>query len=221
MATIYPGYLRHHGTFQAFLLAMVWLSREDEEALPAGPVARMTGQAASLVRTWLVPPLLLVLLSLQLEYSADSARIDVERQLSANAAFGRFLQAPEWSGAIIVGEPDYLVESLPAYAKNPIYLARSGRFRDWVKFTSERRYRLTLGELLTEVRALKQRSGKRVLLCLGNAELPDWPGGESNHGWRHFEWSAADRDRLVRETAHLADFLDSTTDERYRVWEVR
>ena len=63
---------------------------------------------------------------------------DVGAEQSSNKALGAFLAGAEaHREAIIVPEPDYLLESLSYYAKNKIYLVREDRFGSSVSLTTD------------------------------------------------------------------------------------
>jgi hypothetical protein len=103
---------------------------------------------------------------------------DYVHEMSSCRALGQFLRStPELKGAIILGEPDYLLEALPYYADNDIYIPREGRFGKRVLYTTASKADMSLHELLEAGRSLKKRFGRPVLIALGSrlALSPDPP----------------------------------------------
>jgi hypothetical protein len=154
---------------------------------------------------------------------------DVFYEESASRSLGRYLTShPRYANAILVGEPDFALESLPYYASNPIYIARERRFGNVVHFVRSADSNLTLGDLLRAGRELEERTGRPTLLVLGHTEslgsssarTGAIASGTPRFG-RTFSWSARDLDDLDACARPLARFGDNILgDERYVVYEL-
>jgi len=150
--------------------------------------------------------------------TSNAVWTDINMEMSSSRAFGEFLNSVEpYRDAIIVPEPDFLLESLPYYAKNRIYLPREHRFGTTVSWTTEANYRLSLGELLSVARGIKTLYGQSVLIVLGH--------------W-HLDIGMLTNTSLARRNIHLTKVFRgmpmslwiSTTvygDEKYRVYTIR
>lgn len=140
---VYPGGYRHQGLFLAFILFLYWLFVESKAR---GGAISKNGRFFYRLGMGTIA----VLLVFNLARTSYSVVADISKEKSSNKAFGRFLCLDEtYRDAIIVPEPDYLLESLPYYANNMIYLPRERRFSKTASFTVEARRRLSLGEMLS------------------------------------------------------------------------
>lgn len=169
---IYPGPFRHQALWLVFMLAMYWIAGQSDGAQAQlgeapekgkwhGRRAQQIGKAGSIM--------FLVLLLLQaadgvrvaaalLSHRAPESRI---RDLAATIA-----ARPELHDAIVIADPDFLVEALPYYVSNQTYLMREKRFGDIVIFTRKARLQLTLSDVLDEARTLHTETGKPVIVLL-------------------------------------------------------
>jgi len=164
---VYQGGYRHEALWLVFVITLYWimLSRGDARRFRAS--ARLEPVVSLLSRTgWI---LLVVLLLVQVPASVN-ALAQAARHAppdSQSREFAAFLATqPRLKDAIIMADPDYLVESLPYYLRNPIYLLREQRFGTVVKFRKQAVVRLTLDDILDNARRLHAQSGKPVLILL-------------------------------------------------------
>ncbi|HEX7507381.1 MAG TPA: hypothetical protein VF550_11460 [Polyangia bacterium] len=128
-----------------------------------------------------LPALLLISLSTGIYKLA----MDVLHNMSGSRAFASYLEAhPEHQGAILIGEPDYCIESMPYYAGNPIYIVREHRFGDTVRFTRQSNNHLDLGDLLREAKSVGAWKDREVLIAIGHLKALDsiLNGGPSPNG---------------------------------------
>jgi hypothetical protein len=134
----------------------------------------------------------------------------------------------EYANAILVGEPDFILESLPYYAANPLFIARERRFGRVVHFVRSSEPNLTLGDLLRACRDVQARMGRPCLLVLDHVDA--WgstpatsgmvPSGSPRFG-RTFSWSPGDIRDLNECARPLARFVDNVLgDERYVVYQL-
>ena len=243
------GVLRHQGLYLMFLVFLYWLLIEffGEAALRRekpgdvrsgieasagllGSPARQAEAAAPLRRAWarIGPPLfraglygaLAILFLGGLVEAKSLLQEDLTQARSSSRAFGAFLDASSaYHNAIIVPEPDYLLESLPYYARNRLYFPRERRFGTTTTWTTAASTRLSLGELLAAARAVRAETGQPVLVVIGHRDFDQAPAGERKFSYgKVFTWDAAQLADLNASAALVADFESATTDENYRVY---
>jgi hypothetical protein len=160
---------RHRGIFLIFALVLLWIRF-------ASGSPRCTHFAV--LPAAALPAFVTLLFLDQLGVGAVAVADDYVHEMSSCRALGQFLRStPELKGAIILGEPDYLLEALPYYADNDIYIPREGRFGKRVLYTTASKADMSLHELLEAGRSLKKRFGRPVLIALGSrlALSPDPP----------------------------------------------
>jgi hypothetical protein len=148
---------------------------------------------------------------------------DINLERSSSKAFGEFLSTSQtYHDAIIVPEPDYLIESLPYYAPNKIYLPREQRFGTTVTWTTDANYYLTLDELLSTAHDLKILYDQPVLIVIGHMDFDSKQSGEKEYSYNKvFAWNQEQLAYFDETTMLVAVFDTAYTDENYRVFEIR
>lgn len=216
---VYEGYLRHEGILLVFIVSCYWIVHEQISDQPGLIHNRYLGSVYKL-SFYLVLP---IIFTLQIMMSYDFIKTDINQEMSSSRAFAGFLNSNRhYQQAIIMGEPDFYLESLPYYASNPIFIPREGKWRKYVKFTSENRERFSLGELLNMARMVNGIERKPVLIALGHLDLAPLSGGEISYSYNKiFTWSLQELAEFRANTIKVAGFRSALTDENYDVYLLR
>jgi hypothetical protein len=83
------------------------------------------------------------------------------------ASFAAFMAGrPDLRNAMIIADPDFLVEALPYYMPNPTYLVREGRFGNVVRFTRRAHLLLALSDFLHAAQRLRAGTHRPVVILL-------------------------------------------------------
>lgn len=215
---VYPGDLRHVGLLLVLILTLLWM--EIERAAPSPPPGRVARTLFRVAFGAVLPALLAV----GVAAGVAKARTDLREDMSASRPAAAFIRSrPEFSDAILTGEPDYALEPFPYYLPNRIYLLREARFGLWVLPTKQNRDDLTLGEILDAARRLRRDTGRRVLLLMQPLFVDPGPRNAWTHSFgKTFTRSPGDLERLAAEAAPIGRFVDTPRiDERYVVFELR
>src|SRR5262249_23136150 len=130
---------------------------------------------------------------------------------------------PGLANAVVMGEPDPPLWSLPYYADNRIYLAREGAYRAWGIFAPPRRVAYDLDALLAAARGVRVERDCPVVITLGwgldatatHTIFRDTPFEET------FTIDGASRAAFLAATRPLARLDQTMTDERYDVYVLR
>ncbi len=211
---VYFGHYQHQGLFLVFLLFLYWLFIESSNN------ETMTRIKQLLFNMGLYAVMLILVIQV-----ANAERVvwtDINLEWSSSKAFGEFLNgSAAYRDAIIVPEPDFLLESLPYYANNRIYFPREHRFGTTVSFTTDADPRLSLGQLLSIARGIKTRYRQPVLIVLGH-----WndmhKSGENKYSYNKvFSWTTNDSVNFNESTALIREYKSAYGDENYRVYAVR
>ena len=218
---VYPGDYRHEASWLAFIVAMYWISWKPNhrERDPAAPQAK--GPRLALVRR-LGFAFFLVLIGVQATLGvadlAFAAIVGTPESRSRDFA-DLVSRRPDLKDAILIGEPDYMLEPMHYYLSNPTYFVREKRYGEYVHFTRKARLDLTLGDILDEARAIHLASGRPVVIVLA------WRLGEmdSTRVYREsYVWTfSAPGDQIERfreATTLLAQFPKATSSESYDVY---
>lgn len=217
-SVVYMGFLRHEGLVLIFAISLYWIVSEQLRSQ-----ARIEqGKFLDFMHRIAANFVLSAVLAIQVLLSATSIKADVVNEMSSSKALGKFLKtSPYFREAVIVGEPDYLLESLPYYASNRIYIPREGTWRNYVMFTRANKERLSLGELLNVARQIRYNERKPVLIALGHFD-PAMPGGEINFSYnKTFSWSYPELADFRNGTLKVAEFKSAETDENYEIYLLR
>lgn len=212
----------HYGNVVLVLVAAMWLdaSRSIAALAPPSRIERS--------RVWLGRILtagVCLVLAQHVVLGVASLTQDFRYDYSSSPRLAELLgRDPALADAVLMGEPDGPLWSLPYYADHRIYLAREGTYRDWGVFAPPRQAAFDLGALLASAQRVGEECGCPVVITLGFdvGQL----GVHTEFGGTRFEETfqvtAPDRDRFLAATQLLAAFRGPTlTDERYDVYVLR
>jgi hypothetical protein len=209
VALAYPSELRHRGVYIMFLIALFWIDQVGTGEAEQGP---------SWLERWKSPALTLMLVA-QVALAARPLRNDYIRQLSSGETFARLVrQDAALKDAIIIGEPDYPMDTLPYYLSNDIYIPREGRYGRRVEFTTASRQSLALHELLETAIQLKRQTGRPVLIALGHKLALQGPFVIDFSYRSVFTYSKDSLEEFLARAAKLAVFDGTAGDENYSVY---
>ncbi len=151
---------------------------------------------------------------------------DFAHEYSANRQLAEGLRNdPSLVNAVVMGDPDAPLWSLPYYADNRVFLLREGVFRDWGMFARKQRSAFSdLSTLLRAARAERDRCRCPVVITLGY-DLQQPPGTYTNYPGTRFEETFVvtpeARDEFLAATEPLARLRATITDEGYDVFVLR
>jgi hypothetical protein len=209
---VYPGWYRHQGLHLVFLVALYWI------LIRTAPPGAWDGLRRMAFRGGLFVALLL-LLAFDFWRMPAAVLADIRGTRSASPALAAFLAgSSQYQNAIIVPEPDFMLESLPYYSDATIYLPREGRYGNTVAWTTDSRAQMTLGELLRIARAVQADAGRPVLLVLAPLDLDRGSGERKYLYGKVFTWTPAEVEEFRNTTTEVALFEASETDEDYQVF---
>jgi hypothetical protein len=210
---VYSGSLRHEGMLAFILISLVWIaiqaSRErtanERRAMALGLLPLVFFQAVALPVT----------ARRVLKYPTSSSRAfaaDIERN-------------PAWREAILAGEPDYIMEPMPYYVRNPVFMPRQREYDYRVYFDrgAKRKLDLRLGDLIDLADSLSCANARPVLLAIGYEAVLAKPEGEEHPAYTGtvFRWNDTERARLLAEGRRVGSFMNATSDENYYLFEFR
>ena len=156
---IYPHYSLYHESFVYMLMIFAfWMTANAPKA--AFPIRDLFFTA--------------ILLS-QVVMAYPAIQADLRSDFSSSKRFAQWIGLqPQGEEYVLVGEPDYLLESLPYYVSNDIYIPREGQFGKVTHFTLTNQRVFSLEGFLRTAGDLKAQ-GKDALLVLGHHLKKDGP----------------------------------------------
>ncbi len=217
---IYPGYYRHQGLFVMFLLSLYWLAAEGHGGRWRGAWAEgaVAGRLAGFGQA-----MLLLLLFFQVVNAAGKAAAEFAGvPFSRSRDLALVLRQDHLTNAVVICDPDMMLEPLPYYATNPIYFMREQRFGHVVRFTKRVRTELSLDDYLNDARALRARTGRPVVIVLRQRLDPASPAFRVHEVniW-NFTGTREQIGRFLGATQRLARFAPAVSDESYDVYLLR
>lgn len=215
---VYPGSYRHQAQFITFLLTLYWLVAD-------GHGGRWRSTA------WLRPVTLsmlqrfgqtafVTLLTTQVVVSvgvvtaaADNIPASRSRDLAA------LLHRRGLDRAVVIANPDVLLEPLPYYASHPQWLVRERKWGHVVAFTKRAAAALTLDDILATARDLQARTGRPVVIVTQVPLDANAPAKTRQQGYLGtLGTSPAQVRAFLAGTRLLARLGPAITDESYDVY---
>lgn len=211
-SAVYTGSLRHQGILTFLIISLCWIASDGAERL--GSDGRRRSIAFGM----------LPLLTFQTIALPVIVRRDLLHPISSSKSLAQLIQSnPRYRNAILIGEPDFIMEPLQYYVPNPIYFPRERTFGSRVYFDSAnwRGRRVRLGALVDVADSLACASGRVVLVSIRNPQVLTDTIGEASvaYGGR-FSWNAQDRSELLRRAIRVDSLFNATGDENYNVFEI-
>jgi len=205
--TIYPGYYRHQALFIAFLLTMTWIVENGRppEARDRYTVGRIAFMALLMLQVY----------SSVLVFARIASGIPESRSRDLAALLTR----PELRSAIVLGDPDTMLEALPYYASNPIYFVREHRFGNTIIFSHAAISTMSVKSILSTARTLHARTRRPIVIVLAERLGTTMVAGERDRGYYGpLRINPDDVREFLGATARIARFAPATTDESYDVY---
>ena len=205
---VYSGALRHEAVIAFLLFAICWLAVDEN---PDAALRRR-------ITFGLLP--LFAIQSAALPFVAQRYFF---KPASASKAYGKFVASrAEFRDAILMSEPDYLMEAMPYYVPNRVYMPRQREFHYRVYFDQgqKRQKVLTLTQLLDVADDVSCENRAPVLLALGNTDISWRRQAVKPVQYRgaRFSWTDVERKLLRQRTALVTSFPQSISDEYYHVF---
>ncbi|MAT43643.1 MAG: hypothetical protein CL609_15000 [Anaerolineaceae bacterium] len=212
---VYSGKFRHQALYVVFIVFLYWLfldSLKNKKITGFPGLAFKVGYSA-----------FTVLLIGNVFLNQTTVWKEITTPASASKQFGEFLaNSPEYNNAIILAEPDYMMESLPYYVNNKIYIPREQRFGKTVSWANDAETSLSLGELIQIGEALKQEYEQPVLITIGHWDINLTEPGEEIYSYNKiFTWNEADIQAFQTQTEFIIEFTPAFTGEKYRVYHLK
>jgi hypothetical protein len=217
---VYPGSYRHEGLLIVFLLALHWLVAAGRGGRwPAAwrqRADRMLGRLAGAGGV-MFALLLALQLPTTLAYLSTTANGIPYSRAGDLAAL---LEREGLGNAVLIADPDVLLEPLPYHVDNLIWLHREQRFGQVVRFTAKNiRIDIRLDDILDDARKLAGRTARPVVIVLRHGIDPDAPPRWSTEPYvGRFITDPDQVRRFLAATRRLAAFGPAKSDETYEVY---
>ena len=219
-SVIYPGAYRHQALWLVFLVAMYWIVGARTTSREQGPAARPTPLVHAVASIGAALFVLLVALQAPDGILTAAEEAGYAPPLSRSRDLAALItQRPDLEDAVILADPDYLVEPLPYYLANRTYLMREQRFGNVVRFTRKARLRLTLDDVLADASTVHHDTGKPVVILLQQRLDASQPAATHREG---YDWELTTTPDAVRafqaSTRRIARFAPAWGDESFDVY---
>ena len=163
---VYFSSYRHEILFVVFLLSIYWMIAKGAGGTWRERRWYKHAQFAGL-------GVFLILLLVQTGRLLNPVHMELKGIPESQAAdVAKLLKRPELSGAIVMGDPDTMLEPLPYYTDNPIWLLRQQRFGHVVPLSTKARHELSMADVLGDAERLHRLTGRPVVF-LSHLQLQD------------------------------------------------
>ena len=163
-ALVFPGSYRHYALWLSFLIGLYWICWDRMREKPAA-LRRIPAFVTSLGFVMFVSLLGAQAIGGLLDIRHAVYGNDFPRSRSADFA-GFLADRPDLRNAVVIADPDFLLEALPYYLKNETYLLREQQYGNVVTFTNKGRLKLQLDDILQAARTIRDTRGKPVVILL-------------------------------------------------------
>jgi hypothetical protein len=219
---VYTALPHHLGMLFLVLVAATWLRAAAAGAARSAPRSPLQRFAWPLLLFVAWPPLL----ALHAYRGLRAVKSEVESLNTCAPELAALLDRPDLRDAVLIGEPDYFLDALPAYRDNPIWVWRENRFARRVSWTTANRSAGDLDGLVAAARAVQRDSARPVLLVIGKQIPLEQPLADVVHGYgTRFSWTAAQHRAFAAATELVArlpaDASGFRGDEHYDVYRLR
>lgn len=193
---IYKGSYRHEALLMVFILSLYWISGRSRSIFTPTSVRYRLSRAGFAC--------FVCVLLLQVVSSASRV-IPItrgERPEGRSSELVKLISSrPELRDAIIVADPDFLVESIAHYLPNQTYLLRERKFGNIVVFSRNGRLSLSLDEVLADARRLRAETQRPIVILLMERLDPAAPARTVPEG---YNWT------FSTTPAQVAEFISAT-----------
>ncbi|MCL6698209.1 hypothetical protein LZ496_05360 [Sphingomonas sp. NSE70-1] len=154
---VYPSDYRHEMLFPIYLLSLHWIViKGGGEPLPE----RHWTKSMEVVGAWTLACLLLAQ-TVRLTFPIEGRIRGTPYTRSADVA--ELLKQPSLQGAILMGDPDTVLDAFNYYVDNPVWMMREGRFGEFSRLIKNSRSDLTLDDVVSDARRLHRSTGRPVV----------------------------------------------------------
>ena len=215
---VYESDFMQRGLLYMFFVALSWVATTSPELpLFAERYSTLTKSMARARQAVLV-----VLLVVQIPASVAMTSRDISAALSSSERLGQYLTSSrELQDAVVIAEPAVMVEALPYYAPNRIFLPREGKDLIKVSFTTASKRTLSLDEFLATAEKLRTETGRPVVMVVHHQLSPDGPFVINYPYGLEFDYSIESLQRFQSSVIPLAVFDKAVSDENYALFRLR
>ncbi len=208
--------MRYLGFFYLLFIAAFWLDSSETSEIQVHPafLRRLIALLSNIKKYFIC-----LLLITQVFYGLPAVIREFRTDYSSSENLGKFIESDaNLKKAIIIGEPDYLVESLPYYVKNSIYIPRENRFGKVVSFTKNNQQNYSLNDLLDTAERLRREYQRPVIIVIGHELNKNGPYSITFPYGRSFFYDQESLARLYKSTTRIKRRRQTITDENYDVF---
>ena len=205
-------HLGHQGMFYLLVITLYWLTIAEESS--SAPVRQW-------INRWVACIGLGGLFGVHLFLGGQAIWHEVRNEQSSVKRLAEYIYkfSPD---SILMPEPDYLIEAIPYYSKNEIYLVRENRYAKRAQPTIHTNFDLSLNELVEQAQILELKRGKKVMIVLGHLDLSSRTNKQITYPFsKKFSWSNKSLEKFLHLTEKVADFRQSIGIEKFEVYRLK
>ncbi len=147
---------------------------------------------------------------------------DILRPYSSGKDLAAFIKKdPLLKEAIIMAEPDGMLQTLPYYLDNPMYLYRENRFGKTRTYSTETLLASSMENLLSSAESLQKKYDKIIIILIGERIKPEGPYLIELAFQRTFRYSKESLQAFYDATEKIAGFHNALTNENCDVYLLR
>ena len=209
---VYNGGPRHQGIFYLLMIALYWITVAEGD---------FTASFREWLHRWVVSVGLGGILAAHLFLGGQAIWAEVKHEQSSVKKLAKYINQSS-PDAILMPEPGYLIEAIPYYSNNEIYLIREKRYAKRAQFTLHADFDLSLDELLEQAQILEAKREKKVLIVLAHLDLASRENRQIEFPYgKKFSWTNQSLEKFLLLTEKVKDFKGANGDENFEVYRLK
>ena len=206
------GSIRHQGIFYILIIGLYWITVAEGD---------FTAPLRKSIHRWVVSAGLGGILAAHFFMGGQAIWAEVKQEQSAVKRLAEYINQSS-PDAILMPEPPHLIEAIPYYLDNEIYLIREKRYAKRAHFTLHAMFDLSLDELFEQAKMLEVKRGKKVLIVLAHLDLDRRENRQIEYPYRKkFSWTNQSLEKFLHLTEKVGSFKGSIRGENFEVYSLK
>ena len=209
---IYNLFTRHLGVLFSFYLVLLDIGNVYNREANNSIFSKLNRYSK-----FIVVPVLFIALNVSVILNIYK---DIRLPISSNKELSEFIKNHDrYSKSVIIADADFIIEGLPYYIDNPIYLIREQKFGRFIHFTKVNKNELTTNELLNTGAQYAAKTGHPTLFVCNQKFNPQ---GDTLYHYpcytqlKIMRYTLSDLTRIKK----IKEFYKSYEDENYTLYEL-
>ena len=205
-------HIRHQGIFYLLMITLYWITVAE---------GGFTAPFRERLHRWVVSVGLGGILAVHLFLGGQAIWAEVKQEQSSVKRLAEYINQSS-PDAILMPEPGYVLEAIPYYSNNEIYLIREMKYAKRAQPSIHANFDLSLDELLEQAQILEAKREKKVLIVLAHLDLASRETRQIEFPYgKKFSWTNQSLEKFLLLTEKVKDFKGANGIENFEVYRLK